>query len=643
MTGMIDQISRRPILATIGALMSAIVVLAVLSMASSVIIAETNEGMAGAINQSGSLRMQSYRIGVALADESLPAAQRAETAGALATEFESRLESPRLVNAIPGHTADGVGRQYARITALWEGQMKPPLAEHIRLLGGDAGRESQALPRAQYLAGVDAFVAEIDQLVGQLEEVAERRIDLLRALQAMALVLTVTIVVITMALVLRRVIRPLAELLACADRVRRGDFSGRIRFTGNDELGRLGAAVNLMAKGLSTLYGDLEQRVAEKTRDLARSKHSLELLYRVSKRLNEEPVSERLLQRLLGEISDELGTGAATLCLQPDGSASRGLRLVTTRARGADDGGCWEQGCRACMGADRTGLFDLGGPGGGRTRVMSFPVADQDHRFGVLLVELRQGRPLAPWHERLLVTLAGHIGTALNLQQRMRESRRLVLHEERSIIARELHDSLAQSLSYLKIQVTRLSAAIETPDGSEKAKAVLAELREGVSSAYRQLRELLTTFRLRMDDRGLSRALEETAEEFRARSTLAIHLDNRLPASVLSPNEEIHVLQIVREALSNAVRHASAGEARIRLDARGERIEVEITDDGVGYSPPADRQRHYGLTIMRERALSLDGELRVRSRPGNGTLVRLSFRPRSAREVDQPPEMLGAA
>jgi len=97
------------------------------------------------------------------------------------------------------------------------------------------------------------------------------------------------------------------------------------------------------------------------------------------------------------------------------------------------------------------------------------------------------------------------------------------------------------------------------------SREILEDLREGISSAYRQLRELLTTFRLKMDDRGLGRALEETMQEFRARSSADIRLDSRLPPDLVSPNEEVHVLHIVREALSKVIRHASAHWAEVHL------------------------------------------------------------------------------
>jgi two-component system nitrate/nitrite sensor histidine kinase NarX len=269
--------------------------------------------------------------------------------------------------------------------------------------------------------------------------------------------------------------------------------------------------------------------------------------------------------------------------------------------------------------------------------VVSFPVEERGERFGVLIIDLDgSGRPpLEPWQHRVLASLAGQLGSALKISQRQREGRRLVLLEERGILARELHDSLAQSLSYLKIQAARLAAALDAENG-DQARRVLGELREGINSAYRQLRELLTTFRLKMDDRGLHGALEATVDELRRRSATEISLDNQLPASLLSPNEEIHVLQIVREALSNVVRHAGAAHAWVRLVLAPGGVEVEIADDGRGVEGGGQRAGHYGVSIMRERASTLDGKLSIEARPGGGTRVWLGFRHRASRELDTP-------
>ncbi|MCF8015949.1 MAG: histidine kinase, partial [Chromatiaceae bacterium] len=112
-------------------------------------------------------------------------------------------------------------------------------------------------------------------------------------------------------------------------------------------------------------------------------------------------------------------------------------------------------------------------------------------------------------------------------------------------------------------------------------------------------------------------------------------LDDQLPPGLLSPNEEVHVLQIVREALSNATRHARARTLKVRLDvdADSQAVRVEIRDDGCGIRSTLPQRGHYGLSIMRERACSLDGELTLDSEAGKGTRVLLRFRSRSRAQV----------
>jgi len=651
-----DANRRRSIQLVVGLLMAAIVMLAVTGMLSSMVIAQVNQGMATAVNQSGTLRMQSYRVGMALADVRPAPAERRRRVTALAAEFEQRLTSPRLTDALPATASDPVELAYERVRWRWVHEMRRAVDAFAASVPGSA---EAVAARAAYLDGVDDFVGDIHGLVRVLEERAERRIDLLRLIQGVALALTFGIVLVTMFVVQRRVVRPLGVLLDCADRVRRGDFSGRTPFTGGDELGRLGAAMNLMTQGLYEIYNELEARVAAKTRDLARSNHSLELLYRTSRTLNESPVSEPVLRRVLADVLDELRLAAVALCLR-DGGDLPGGACIGAAADAPAAAGCPDSACRLCDGAALSiavtgpGAAQVGGapghPSAGAEpdtgmaagQVYAVPVADQGRRFGTLRVVPSPGQALANWQRPLLESLAGQLATALNLQSRMRESRRLILHEERSILARELHDSLAQSLSYLKIQAARLDAALRAEYGSgppshaaasdgprhSNPAEVLAEMRTGISSAYRQLRELLTTFRLKMDGRGLADALADTVQEFRDRSDVDIGLEDRLPVALLSPNEEVHVLQIVREALSNVIRHARAAHCRVGLGVDDGQVEVAVEDDGCGPPAALAGRGHYGMTIMRERAASLGGSIEIESPAGGGLAVRVRFRPR---------------
>jgi len=231
------------------------------------------------------------------------------------------------------------------------------------------------------------------------------------------------------------------------------------------------------------------------------------------------------------------------------------------------------------------------------------------------------------WETQLIQALANLIGTSLSLKRQREQDHRLLLLEERTIIARELHDSLAQALSYMKLQVSRMQTLIRRGEPVETLATVTAELREGLNNAYRQLRELLTTFRLQINDAGLVQELKDTAEEFSRRGEFQVHLHVDALAFQLSASEQIHILQITREALSNCLRHAHAQSAWLQLRQVGETVRLCIEDDGRGFSGNVDQREHHGLNIMDERARSLRGQLQIFSRTPQGTCVQLEFHP----------------
>jgi two-component system nitrate/nitrite sensor histidine kinase NarX len=269
--------------------------------------------------------------------------------------------------------------------------------------------------------------------------------------------------------------------------------------------------------------------------------------------------------------------------------------------------------------ASRTEMTDRG-----EQRIVSVPLLDGGVAYGMMPLRLPPGRALEAWQLELAQTIGRHIGAALAAAERREEHQRLALLEERSAIARELHDSLAQSLSYTKIQLTRLSALLDGGGNPQAAQAVLDELREGVSSAYRQLRELLTTFRMKVGGASFDAALREVIGEFERRTGVATDVSGELAGVELSANAQIHVLQIVREALTNVEKHARARSVAIELwrEADGS-FRVSIEDDGVGIDTETSPAQHFGLDIMRDRASVLGGSIDVGRRDGVGTRVAL--------------------
>lgn len=607
----------RSLILRLGTAMAFIALPALIGMSSSVIIAQAMRGSAQAINLAGSLRMQSYRMAVyqlrAEADASALQPQRLRQAVA---RFDSTLALPLLRQALTESTPAG-GESYRAIAAQWQGEIRPLLV---------AGRGAPDLPER-----IDRFVDDIDSAVDDVEYSAERRIELLRFISGSTLFFTVVVVFIVLHLARADVLVPLRGLLGVAERLGRGDLAAKTTHIGEDELGRLGRAFNHMSAELAKLYEDLAGRVAEKTASLERSNRSLELLYHSIARLYNGPVSPETYSILLRDIEQLVGTGRGTACLI-EGDRERALLLASTLdPRRQDADLCRLSNCAECIGSGTTETRELTGH-----TVLSLPLRDTEDQHGVLQLELPTGTQLEPWQLQLLEALCRHIGIAIGTARRSEQSRRVSLLEERAVIARELHDSLAQALSYMRIQVSRLQTAIEAEPNVE-AKEILAELRHGLNSAYRQLRELLTTFRLKIEGGGLAAALEKTVAEFSARSSLKIELIVHLAGCSLEPNEEIHILQIAREALSNILHHAEASQTRIVVECGADQsVTLTVDDDGIGIDHRPAAIHHYGLSIMEERTRSLDGTLSIREQPLGGTRVVLHFTPACFRKPPLP-------
>lgn len=604
----------------LGCWIAAIASLAALSIIISIIIADLSSGEARAINMAGSLRMHSYAIQSTVGlDEGESPAPRLEQALA---EFERRYAHPDLLKAIPTTETHPIRQAYREIGTEWREHYRPavlrcaPDAAARRALQGDTAR----------------IVSRIDRLVALVEEGLETKLQWLRLIQGISLGLLLVLGASAVLQLKRHVLRPLGELLASARIVQRGNFDVRIPRREPDELGQLGEAFNFMVEDLSRIYGELEDRVQEKTEALARSNRSLQLLYRTTHALSEKAVTRDTLLQVLKDVEALIGLRAGALCLGRSGlTVNTGQPGDASRLQALCESSC--VGC----GDDDIPLTSVqvghAGPG---ERSLSVPLFDGTRNHGAMLLLQADAEPLEAWQLELLQAVGRHIGSALAALHRDEERHRLALLDERSVIARELHDSLAQSLSYLKIQVTRLQSLLGRNPPPERVNEVVQELRDGLSEAYRQLRELLTTFRLRIDGRGLPAAIEETVQEFRRRTGLEISLDNRLSSLDMPPDREIHVLQIIREALSNIERHARATQVRIALENLPDTtMLVTIDDNGIGFDAQATPIHRYGIVIMRDRAQSLKGELQVRPRPEGGTRVELVF-PGQAGAISPP-------
>lgn len=602
---------RDSLITRIGVALGAVIFLALVNIAVSLFVSASARGDAAAINQSGLIRMETQRL-ITRAErfESSPSAENRQFLERQIDTISGRLIHPRLVNAIPG-LDHPVGNRYHRLRLTWSEFLKPRFEA---LLETDA-----PLGHAPVMART--FIEDVDAMVEGLESRTESRITLLGVIQGLSLLLTLAVVAVLFLDFRRNVLHPLGRLVAMAQAVAKQDFSLRTQASGRDELSLLGQTFDRMADELSVQYANLEARAESKTKELERSHRALQLLHKASRSLYGSPDLCEGSVPLLQQLESLLDIGPVSLYLHERENEGT-FEAVTTFARTRPDH-CRSLSCDACL----TGCHVLEDqPEAHRNRLM-LPVRTGEELLGTLEVWYARDRILQHHERQLLETLADQLATAVYLNRHMTEQKRLTLMEERTVIARELHDSLAQSLSYLKMQVARLQRLQREGDTEPDPREaeVVQDLRDGLNNGYRQLRELLTTFRLQFDSPGLEEALRQTSEEFSERLGFHVGLDYQVPPRMFSPNEEIHVLQIVREALANVHKHAQASQAQVSVYQKSGTLMVEVRDNGVGLPAHGAPPSHYGLVIMRDRSLTLGGELSVANAEGGGTVVRLAI------------------
>jgi len=230
----------------------------------------------------------------------------------------------------------------------------------------------------------------------------------------------------------------------------------------------------------------------------------------------------------------------------------------------------------------------------------------------------------------ILNTIGGHLGMAVAKQRSDTEARRLSIIDERTSLAHELHDSLAQTLASLRFQVRMLEETLQDAGASDKVMHEAQRIHNGLDEAHDELRELINSFRARLDQRGLVPALGKLVERFNQETGIPAFFQPDCHKIDLDTNQEMQALRIVQQSLANIRKHAKAHTVRVLLRCRGSgKYLILVEDDGVGFegaAPKGNPGEHIGLSIMEERARRIGGEFFIESEPGEGTRVELIIR-----------------
>lgn len=553
------------------------------------------QGSAHAINKAGSLRMQSYRL--------LSAIPLRPEDRSLLTNMQRTAFSEELVQAA---RRDGQVEQLTAIQQYWQSELAPDI--------------QRARDPATVRGDIVNYVARIDDLVTSFDRTTETRIQRVVWLQRAMAVFMALLLVFTIIWLRARLLRPWRQLLQMARAVSQRDFTQRVAISGRNEMASLGTSLNNMSAELAESYAVLEQRVREKTAGLEQKNQILSFLWQANRRLHSQAtLCERLSPVLNGLQGLTLLRGIEVRVYDREDEENHQEFTCNSSIR------CDDIGCHLCP-------RDIPStPGGGTT--LKWRLTDAHNQYGILLATLPAGCHLSHDQQQLVDTLVEQLTATLALDRHQEHQQQLIVMEERATIARELHDSIAQSLSCMKMQISCLQ--MQGDSLPESSRQLLGQIRHELNTSWAQLRELLTTFRLQLTESGLRPALEASCLEYSAHFGFPVQLDYQLPPRFVPSHQAIHLLQITREALSNCLKHAGASDVSVTVTQKDNQVKLVVSDNGCGVPDSAERTNHYGLIIMRDRAQSLRGDCQVRRRDTGGTEVIVNFIPEKSLSLQQ--------
>ena len=588
------------------------------------------EGAAGAINDTGSLRMRSVRLGLGL-QQAVP---DWNTLGQQRDSFDRTLRDlqrgdPQRPLRLPESSI--VRQQFDLVRGDWNSRLAPEVTAAIQ------HPERRALHAERYLAALPAFVEEANRLVSLIEAENARDTDLLRTSQLALAALMVAGTIALIYLLYGWVIHPVEALRDGITKMSQHDFDARVPVESLDEFGELAEGFNDMAERLQSSYANLEQRVADKTALLAAQNNDLSTLYEFTAYLSQPGELDARCRGFLSRLMRRFDAdGGSVRILDPH---NNNLHLVIHEGLSealVDAEHCINAGDCLCGEAAQAGVSVIRDfrrmprhtsyrcEQEGFSSIAIFHILNGGELLGSYTLHFNQPRKFSESEQRLLDALGQHLGVAIENQRLLVRTRELAVAEERNLVAQGLHDSIAQGLNFLNLQVQMLEDSLRRQAQDEISQGV-DMLKAGVKESYEDVRELLLNFRMNLKDGNLLTAIRMTCEKFTRQTGIPVQLDADDSGAPLQPEHQLQVLFIVQEALSNVRKHAAARHVTVRYQNNRD-FSVSVADDGRGFDTDVQRgERHVGLAIMHERAERLAATLQLQSQPGQGTTLTLTL------------------
>jgi nitrate/nitrite-specific signal transduction histidine kinase len=435
------------------------------------------------------------------------------------------------------------------------------------------------------------------------------------------------IAVFLSALFSRRLVGPVRALTTSAERLAQGHTDEPVPHQGEDEVGLLSEAlermrreINASREALLAAAHELEGRVADRTEELRDRNEELVALNALAATLTRSLDPAELLAGAVEAVRVILPVTAAAGYTVLEGD----VQLVTNHPTRL--GAAREDLASAVATALETGTLAVRSSKAGR--LVAIPVVAGGPALGALAALVPVSVEVPKRIRILLGAVADQVGLALRTAQFAAEGRELAVLEERTRLAREIHDTLAQQLTGIVLQL-EAAEALQSRNDSRRSRELMVAAREQARLALQEARRSVWNLRpMPLEAAGLTAAVALEAERFGARTGIAVTLRNDgVPRHLaLSPQSEVAVFRILQEALANAGQHSRASHVRVELRAGDSELALTVSDDGSGFDAGVDGVSgtggdSFGLVGMRERARLIGAEFTVTSEHAGGTTV----------------------
>jgi nitrate/nitrite-specific signal transduction histidine kinase len=444
------------------------------------------------------------------------------------------------------------------------------------------------------------------------------------------LVLGVAVPILVVAVGVRRITQPIQELIGAAQEVAQGRFGRTITAQTGDEIEELARQFNLMSAQLEESYANLEQKVADRTQELSTLNA---IAATVSQSLDLDRILNLALEKTLQAMAIEAGgiyllekeTGTLKLAAQRGFSPQAVPEIDRLQVGEGFSGPVVESGeplVVADVSADprltrmvlrKEGLHSL----------TVIPLSSRGKVLGTLFAITHDTREFTEQDVQLLTSIGNQIGVAVENARLYEQAQQSAIIEERGRLARELHDSVTQSLYSLTLLAEAGQRLAKTGD-IDRAREYLNRLGEIGQQSLKEMRLLVYELRpLALREEGLVGALNQRLDAVERRAGVEARLiaEGKLE---LPENVDEALYRIAQEALNNALKHAAPTSVEVTIHTDGKRVKLEVLDDGSGFdADTAGSGGGLGLVSMRERAEKIGGTFEVISAAGEGTRVKV--------------------